>query len=100
MKQVRKNGYYWVKIKRTGLWVIGKWMSSYGWFSFVQLENDTRGGFSEIDERRIIRDVPQEINLEQFKKLHEQLKNDIEGVSEVVRKRLFVKTKIKRRRIR
>ena len=53
-KITRETGYYWVKIKRTGLWVIAKWMQSYGWFDFMLLENDIRNTVCEVDERRII----------------------------------------------
>jgi hypothetical protein len=57
MKQEsRENGYYWVKIKRTGIWIIAKWMQSYQWWVTMNLENDVRGGYSEIDERRITRE--------------------------------------------
>lgn len=66
---MRENGYYWVKIKRTGLWIIAKWMQSYGWWITMNIENDIRGGFSEIDERRIIREETHHVTRIRTKKL-------------------------------
>jgi hypothetical protein len=54
-KQYRENGYYWVRIKRTKIWIIAKWMQSYQWWVTMNIENDIRGGFDMVDERRIIK---------------------------------------------
>ena len=56
----RKPGYYWVQAKRTKIWMIARWWPSLNrgkgfWDTMRTIENDTRGGFSEVDERRIKR---------------------------------------------
>jgi hypothetical protein len=59
MNKTRESGYYWVKTKRTKVWMIARWWQSLNkgkgfWDTMATIENDTRGGFIEIDEHRII----------------------------------------------
>jgi hypothetical protein len=54
----REHGYYWVKTKRN-IWMIAKWWPSLNngkgfWDTMKTIENDTRGGFVEINEKRIV----------------------------------------------
>lgn len=62
-KNKRKAGYYWVKTKRTKVWMIARWWPNLNggkgfWDTMRTIENDTRGGFSEVDENQIIRIAP------------------------------------------
>lgn len=59
----RKAGYYWVRTKRTKIWMIARWWPSLNggkgfWDTMCTIENDTRGGFSEVDKNPIIRIAP------------------------------------------
>lgn len=62
IKNEREHGYYWVKTKRTKVWMIAQWWPSLNkgkgfWDTMQTIENDTRGGFCEVDERQIKRIV-------------------------------------------
>ena len=88
----RQPGYYWAKTKR-GVWMIARWWPSLNngkgfWDTMRTIENDTRGGFVKVDERKIVHEDIYNINLPQFIKLHEQLNKTIEGVEKVVRRDL------------
>lgn len=54
----REKGYYWLRIKRTKIWIIAYWMPSLnngkGFWDIRAFENDTRGGFDLI--------IPQKLN--------------------------------------
>lgn len=54
----RVKGYYWVRIKRTKIWIIAKWIPSLnqgkGHWDTMTLENDPRGGFDKVDETPLI----------------------------------------------
>jgi len=68
-KQVnRPNGYYWVRIKRTKLWIIAKWMNTYQWWVTMNLENDTRGGYDKVIEKRIEPPVEEVIPIKRTRK--------------------------------
>jgi hypothetical protein len=49
----RENGYYWCRVKRTGVWLIAKWHQNLNngkgfWDYIAHIENDARGGFDAI----------------------------------------------------
>lgn len=61
MSKIREAGYYWVRAKRTKVWMIAKWWPSLNkgkgfWDTMKTIENDIRWGFDMIDERRIRRE--------------------------------------------
>ena len=50
MNKQREIGYYWVKTRRTKIWMIAKWWPNLNkgkgfWDTMQTIENDTRGGF-------------------------------------------------------
>lgn len=57
----RESGYYWIRVKRTKIWVIAKWFPSLnngkGHWDTAMLENDTRGGFDLVYPNRLIAPV-------------------------------------------
>ncbi len=83
----REYGYYWVKTKR-GVWMIARWWPSLNngkgfWDTMSTIENDTSGGFVEIDERKIERYV----KTSRHRKLSEPQKNNVEISQKVKRHR-------------
>lgn len=53
----REKGYYWIRIKRTKLWIIAYWMPSLnfgkGYWDKRMFENDVRGGFDLIIPKKL-----------------------------------------------
>lgn len=53
----REKGYYWLRIKRTKIWIVAYWMPSLnngkGHWDIRAFENDTRGGFDLIIPNKI-----------------------------------------------
>jgi hypothetical protein len=85
MNKYREPGYYWVKTKRTKIWMIAKWWPALNkgkgfWDTMATIENDTRGGFIEVDENRIVRPiaVPEKIKRVRTVKVKRTRKNDKE----------------------